>query len=119
MPHFHPDRAQIHTEVGGALAAGAAFSVAGGVISQVVATAGAVRLRVYIKTASAGGNLTVTPLRPGSHTSTYDTPLIAPTAVTAGTEKVVECEVYGEHGAVIALDPGGTGTVTYCDVSRT
>lgn len=118
----HPDRAQWHSSIGGALAAAAALAT-GVAVRVPVVIAGAARVKIYFK-ASAAGSFDVFALKPGktiysTATDIYGTSMLtAAVAALANTEAVASFDCFGEHGCVLQFTPSGNGAVTYCDIAR-
>ena len=108
----------------GELAVGAAFDNTD-VLQQLVPTSGSARLRVRIKTATAGGTLDIVLYGPDTDpdratlTGTgYTTGNPTQVTVSSGTEAKIDVDLYGENFALVKFTGTGTGTVTYADVSQ-
>lgn len=98
---------------------------------EIVCVSGMNKVTARIKTASAGGTLDIFFIGPDVDIEAavrldtayppsgtiYTTSNATQGAVVAGTEQVVSVACNGEDYAVIKFTGGGTGTVTYCDVS--
>lgn len=118
------------TQANNGLAVGNTFANTN-VLYETAKVQGAARLRVRIKTASAGGTLDVFFVGPdfdltqplsgvayASLTGTiYATGNGAQATVAAGTENKVDVDCYGEGYALIKFTATGTGSVTFCDWS--
>ena len=119
--------------LGGALAAGTAIASATD-YREVVNIRGAARVRIYARTATAGGTLKASAIE---SVSTDDTnPLLpsmainpakvtpitdgAPTDVTltAGTVGHIDFTPNGENWLLVTITGGGTGTIGYVEACR-
>lgn len=122
-------QAKVHPirRLAGTLAPATAF-VNNAVKYAVVPLLGALSVTARIKTASAGGTLDVffvgpdfDPEQTAAYASLVGTIYAtgAPTqvAVSAGTEALITIACTGECYAIIKFTGGGTGTITFCDVS--
>lgn len=117
----------------GALAAGTAIANSTN-YQQVVNVRGAARVRVYAKTATAGGTLKLSAIE--SVTTDDADPYLSPgeinpakvTAITdgapddvtltAGTEGHIDFTCNGESWLLLTLAATGTGTITHFEVAR-
>lgn len=99
---------------------------------EVVSVSGMSKVTARIKTASAGGTLDIFFIGPDIDVDAlvkndtayasivgtiYTTGKATQAAIVAGTENVATVACNGEDYAVIVFTGGGTGTVTFCDVS--
>lgn len=117
----------------GALAAGTAIANSTD-YQEVVNVRGAARVRVYAKTATAGGTLKASAiesvstddenpeLSPGEIDPSKVTAITAgapaDVTLTAGTANYIDMTLNGENWLLVTITGGGTGTISWVEVCR-